>query len=500
MDSVQTILGPSGEPLSLVTPTSIAHPRALMNNGAPASLAPFAVNPFGFPALADFPNSPQISNINGVYDNLRWYLISNFWQVLSQMYCEIGLIKTICQIVVDDALRGGVEMTTKELDEDDIQQLLNYMEEHEDLVVLKETGYWDGLFGGSFTMPITENQDPEAPLNLDEFGPDSNTEFRAGDLWEVFWNYATNDPLDYGMPMGDWFSEFYMYYSHKVHHSRIWKMKGIKAPSYIRPRLRGWGLSKIEELIRELNRFLKTQDVIFEILDDSKIDIIQFEGLIDSLFGAGAAAGNLSRGNILKRADLSNAKKNYTKTGILDAKDKYQIHQPTFSGLSDVAKENRTDLACALRIPQTKLWGDSPGGMSTTDENGMENYNGMIDSEVRPKIKRNLIFMVKIRCMELFGFIPKDLMIKFKPLRYISSQDEEVIKTAKHDRLMASWQAGGIGRTQYLEGCNKDALFPMKVEVTKLSPAEMPISTGEAGAGNKPPVKEKAGVGNKKEA
>ena len=167
MDSVQTILGPSGEPLSLVTPTSIAHPRALMNNGAPASLAPFAVNPFGFPALADFPNSPQISNINGVYDNLRWYLISNFWQVLSQMYCEIGLIKTICQIVVDDALRGGFEMTTKELDEDDIQQLLNYMEEHEDLVVLKETGYWDGLFGGSFTMPITENQDPEAPLNLD---------------------------------------------------------------------------------------------------------------------------------------------------------------------------------------------------------------------------------------------------------------------------------------------------------------------------------------------
>lgn len=492
MDNVRTILGPSGESLSLVTPTSIAHPSALVNSLAPASLAPFAVNPFGFPALADFPNSPQISNINGIYDNLRWYLVSNFWQVLSQMYCEIGLVKTICQVVVDDALRGGFEITTKELDDDDIQALLNYMEENEDLVVLKETGYWNNLFGGSFTMPVTENQDPESPLNLDEFGPDSHTEFRAGDLWEVFWDYSTNNPMDYGMPMGDWFSEFYMYYGQKVHYTRLWKMKGIKAPSYIRPRLRGWGMSKIEELIRELNRFLKTQDVIFQILDDSRIDVIQFEGMIDALYGPGASQGNNSRSNIAKRADLSNAKKSYTKTAVMDAKDKYTINQASFSGFSDISKENRTELACALRIPQTKLWGDAPGGMSTTDENGMENYNGMIESEIRPTLKRNALFMIKIRCMELFGFVPKDLIVKFKSLRMISSLDEETIKTQKHDRLMASWQAGGIGRTQYLEGCNKDALFPIKVEATKLSSGEMPISSvGDAGGGDKAPGKEK---------
>ncbi len=366
------------------------------------------------------------------------------------------------------------------------------MEEKEDLMILKETGYWNNLFGGSFTMPIAENQDPEEPLNLDDFGPDSNTVFRAGDLWEVFWDYATNNPLDYGMPMGDWFSEFYMYYGIKVHHSRLWKMKGIKAPSYIRPRLRGWGMSKIEELIRELNRFLKTQDVIFQILDDSRIDVIQFEGLIDALFGPNSSRGNISNSNIAQRAEYSNAKKSYTKTAVLDAKDKYTINQASFSGFSEISKENRTELACALRIPQTKLWGDAPGGMSTTDENGMENYNGMIESEIRPTLKRNGLFMVKIRCMELFGFIPKDLVVKFKSLRYMTAQDEEDIKTKKHDRMLSSWQAGGIGRTQYLEGCNKDALFPMKVEVTKLRPDEMPVSSGLEAGGQKPPVKEKS--------
>ena len=35
--------------------------------------------------------------------------------------------------------------------------------------------------------------------------------------------------------------EYYNYYSEVVHKSRVLKLKGIEAPSFIRPRLRGWG-------------------------------------------------------------------------------------------------------------------------------------------------------------------------------------------------------------------------------------------------------------------
>jgi len=470
-----TILDAGGNPIKLI-------------NAAP-NMQPFAVNPFAFPQLANYPNSPQISNVNGMYDNMRWYLVTNFWQLLSQAYCEIGLIKTITQIPVDDALRGGCEIQTKELDEDDIQLLMNRMEEKQDFVVLKETGYWDRLFGGSFTMPMFDDQDPEEPLDLSKINENSNCEFRAGDLWELFWDYSQTMEYDYGKPFGEWDFEYFSYWGNQVHKSRIWRMTGIKAPSYIRPRLRGWGLSVIEELVREMNRFLKTQDVLFEILDDSKIDVFQFEGLIDSLFTPNAQN---NKKNIAARAEAANGRKNYLKTMVLDAKDSFTQRQLSFSGFSDIGAENRIELSCALRIPMTKLWGQSPAGFSD-GEGDQENYNGMIESEIRPVLKRNLIWMVKIRCMECFGFIPADLRVNFKSLRVLSSTDEENIKTSKHSRLLSTWQAGGIGRSQFLEACNRDNLFPMKMETTKINPNDMPMNMGMGGENKK--VEDKAGAG-----
>lgn len=491
------IYGPNGLPVMVVNDAG-----GFGGVGLPP-VAPFSVNSFAFPQLASYPEAPQISNINGIYDNLRWYLITNFWQVLSQGFCEIGLFQTIVKIPVDDALRGGCDILTSELSDDEIQRLLNHLEERLVWTALKETGYWDRLFGGSFTMPMVDDQDPEQPFDLSLIGPKSNLEFRAGDLWELFWDYSQTMGYNQGEPLGQWDFEYFSYRGHQVHSSRVWKMTGIKAPSYIRPRLRGWGLSVIEDLIREMNRFLKTQDVLYEILDQAKIDVMKFEGLIDSLFGPGAAqgaVGPMTKNNVARRASFANGRKNYFHTVVMDAKDDYIIRQPSFSGFSDIAKENRTELACALRIPQTKLWGDAPGGLSTTDENGIENYNGMIESEIRPTLKRNLTWMVKACCQELFGFVPTDLQINLKSLRQLSSTDEENIKTAKHNRLLAAWQAGAIGKKQYLEACNKDGLFPMKMENLKISPDDLPIESqgggegGEGGEGGAIPTKAGKGI------
>src|ERR1019366_8376640 len=40
-------------------------------------------------------------------------------------YCEKGIIKTVCDVPVRDAMRGGVDIKTKQLDGDEIEQLKN---------------------------------------------------------------------------------------------------------------------------------------------------------------------------------------------------------------------------------------------------------------------------------------------------------------------------------------------------------------------------------------
>ena len=61
----------------------------------------FPEMPFGSPIAG----SEQTSDPMTMFKNLRWYLLSNFRQVLSQLYVEIGLVKTLVDVPVDDAVQ-----------------------------------------------------------------------------------------------------------------------------------------------------------------------------------------------------------------------------------------------------------------------------------------------------------------------------------------------------------------------------------------------------------
>jgi hypothetical protein len=77
----------------------------------------------GFAGGSTFPGGPtyqQLSSSTTLFENLRWYLVSNFRQLLNQLFAEIGLVKTIVCVPVDDGLRGGVLFKSKQLNEEQI--------------------------------------------------------------------------------------------------------------------------------------------------------------------------------------------------------------------------------------------------------------------------------------------------------------------------------------------------------------------------------------------
>ena len=51
---------------------------------------------------------------------------------LNYGYMGYGLVQALINLPVEDAFRGGVEIETDELDEDDIKILHRYMEENDD--------------------------------------------------------------------------------------------------------------------------------------------------------------------------------------------------------------------------------------------------------------------------------------------------------------------------------------------------------------------------------
>lgn len=398
---------------------------------------------------------PQISDATTIFKSLRWYMVSNFRQVLSQLYVESGLVQTLIDVPVDSGFQGGVDVTSFQLDEEQIMELTASLERDDDYTAAKDAARWTRLFGGAGVLIITD-QDVMTPLDISKIGPDTPLKFRGVDMWELYFDKQNTEgfnPTD----LSDSEDEFYSYYGMKVHKSRVLKITGLSAPSYIRPRLRGWGYSVCEKLVRSINQYIKGTDLAFEVLDEFKLDVYKIKNLTNTLMSPKGEEA------VRRRIEIANWQKNYQNAVVMDTEDDFDHKQLSFAGLGDAMQGIRLQIAADMRMPLTKLFGISASGFNS-GEDDIEVYNSMVESEVRSKIKWHLIKMIEIKCQKLFGFIPDDLKVSFKPLRVMTSEQEENIKTQKFARLLQAKQAGEITRFEFREACNKENLLGISLD------------------------------------
>jgi phage-related protein (TIGR01555 family) len=447
-----------------------AIPNRQQNNFASSMQNWGAVFPQGYP------RSAQISEPGSIFHNLRWWLVSNLRQMLSEAYVELGIIQNVVDVPVDDALRGGIEISSKQIDEEQLAQLSAFIDEQGDLETAGFGAKWNRLFGGGAIVVFTD-QDPLTPIDVDAITEDEDVEFRAVDMWELFYDYQAVGQYEDALQSEEF--EFYDYYGERIHKSRVIPLKGIMAPSFIRPRLRGWGVSVVETLVRSVNQYLKGSDLTYEVLDEFKVDVYKINNLVASNFAPGGAES----GAVSDRVEMVNWQKNFQNAIVLDGEDEWDHKQLSFAGLAEAQEGIRMQLASDVRMPMTKLFGMSAQGFNS-GEDDIEVYNGMVESSIRGKLKHPILQMVKIRCQQLFGFVPDDLTVAFKPLRVLSSEQEENVKTQKFNRLIQARQAGEISARTFLDACNRANLFDVKVDTNRellgLDPGEGQDDTREA--------------------
>src|SRR3954471_18346943 len=156
------------------------------------------------------------------------------------------------------------------------------------------------------------------------------------------------------------------------------RLKGLTAPSFVRPRLRGWGFSVVETLVRSINQYLKATDLGFEVLDEFKLDVFKIKNLVNTLLSPNGAE------KIQKRIQLANWQKNYQNALVMDSEDDFDHKQLSFSGLAEVQDGIGKQVAADLRMPITNLFGQSAAGFNSAEDD-IEVYNAMVESQVRNK-------------------------------------------------------------------------------------------------------------------
>lgn len=480
-----------------ITPEVLPAAAPTVQNAASSAQTPLRVEnglaeAIGFGGGAQGVTTEPASDPSTIFDSLRWFLVTNFRQILSEAYGEIGIVQTLVDVPVDDALRGGIEIKSQQLSEDQIEELKNFFE-GSDLEHAGQAAKWNRLFGGAGVIVVTD-QDPETPLDLEAIGPDTPLEFKSADLWELNWDrydesFAYDTSAQIAEPLEDRDDACFNYYGVRVHKSRVLRLTGIQAPSYLRPRLRGWGVSCVEILVRSINQYIKATSLAFEVLDEFKLDVFKIKNLTSTLLSPNGTQA------VAKRVQLAAWQKNYQNAMVMDSEDDFDHKQLSFSGLAEAMLGIKQQVAADTRFPMTKLFGISAAGFNS-GEDDIEVYNSMVESQVRQRLKRDLLRMVELRSQQRFGFIPDDLTVHFKPLRVLSAVDEENVKTQKYNRLMAAKTAGLITDKEFRDAVNKGNLFDvtLKTDDSAIDEAEAEKAAkqpmgGEGGGEEKPTPK-----------
>lgn len=402
----------------------------------------------------DAGTSPTSQPNTIIYDT-SYYLITTNRILLNFAYVKHGIIKNFIDVPVDDAFSKGVQIKTKELNGKQLKQLHSYIERESILATIAQSLKWGRLFGGAGIVILTD-QNPAIQLKEDLIKPGGNLKFYAADFWEL-----TDSNLNYSNPFLRKEEDIpYNLYGKRIHKSNVLRVLGKEPPSIVRPRLRGFGLSEVESVIRALNSYLKIQDVIYQLLDEAKIDVYGVKNFNTSL------ATQKGTEAITKRIILANHSKNYMNGICVDTEDTYHQKQIAFSGLSDMYEKSMLGVASALRMTIPKLFGTTATGFGSGDD-GIENYNAMVESEIRAKCKYLVIDVIDLCCRHLFGFCPEDLTIEWESLRILKHTEEQTVKTEEFNRTLEAFNSGLIDGQDAVDCINHKNLLPVTVKLSK---------------------------------
>lgn len=410
------------------------------------------------------PNGPMINNTTSLEINLRRYLVTVQRPTLNYLYQENGLIRTFVDEPVDDALRGGVDIESDQLSTEDIQRLQEALDEDEAWETVKTAGKWARLFGGGGIV-INNGQDPSTPLDLTSMNEKTPFQMWDCDRWELTMPNDDHRPETLFAASG---TTYFQYYTvARLHRSRVLSMKGDVAPSLTRRMLMGWGLSIVEKAIRDINQYIKATNLIFELLDEAKIDVYKMKDYTSALAMPGGDA------RIRNAMGLTNSMKNYLNAVLMDKEDDYEQKTMTFSGLAEMLKEIRIGIASTLRMPVTKLFGISAAGFNS-GEDDIENYNAMIESDIRPRLRPIIKQVLHLYCMKVFGYIPENLTFKFKSLRILGSVEEADIKVKEQTMVLANFDRGLMTEQESMEAQRIKGII-----VNKKTKAELGMIDGQ---------------------
>lgn len=362
------------------------------------------------------------------------------------------------QVAADEKLKkSDDEYFREEVSREEIRRIEIYIRRSQLWEKVKQALIWNRLYGGSGIV-VLDGQRPDKPLKLENITKDTDLEFIICDNWMLSGvrPYDVSEGTITQNNTVNWMSDTpFSINGHAVHKSRVILFKGKDFPPLYRSVGRGWGMSVLEPLVRTLNKSIKNENVIFELLDEAKMDVFKFYGFNDAMQDDQATQA------ITARVGFAEQTKNYMNGILLDSEDEYAQKQIHFNGLSDLKVDARVDVAADARITMNKLYGTSPAGFNS-GESDRETYADTVEAEIRIPSEAAMIRLLEIIGRKVLGKT-LDFDIEWSSLIRTSAYEEEKRKTLMLANLNEANIWGRITNKEWQEAVNKYNLLGVDV-------------------------------------
>mgnify|MGYP003653176387 CR=1 FL=1 len=167
---------------------------------------------------------------------------------------------------------------------------------------------------------------------------------------------------------------------------------------------------------------------------------MQIEGLREII-----AAGGQAQKNLVTALDMMREMQSIEGTTLLDSKDVFAAHTYSFGGIDDVIMQFAQQLAGAIGVPMSRLFGQSPKGLNATGEGDMRVYHENIAAAQESQLRGGLNKVVAVEYRSLFGRdVPDDLDFDFRPLVGMSDQDKSTLAGTTANVVIAAYDSGVI--------------------------------------------------------
>jgi uncharacterized protein len=358
---------------------------------------------------------------------------------LEAAYRGSWVVRAAVDALPEDMTRAGIEMSG--LEPDDISVLDRDMTSMAVWDALCDAGKWANLYGGCLAVMLIEGQDFSTPLDPDRIAKGQFKGLLILDRWMI--SPPIGDVVtDYGPDMGrpvyyNVIADYAAIPKAKIHYSRVIRLDGMDLPFYQRVSENGWGLSVLEPMWDRLIAFDSASVGAGQLIYKAHLRTMSIDGLRDIIATGGPMLAGLKAQ--IEFIRLAQSNEGIT---VVDAKDKFEAHQYSFAGLSDMLLQFAQQLCGALGMPFTRLFGQSPTGLGATGEGEMKQWHEKVKQYQERRLRRGLHRLLAVMSMSSLGKpLPDDFAFEFRNLQEMSEVEKSTIAKSTVEAVTAAVDA-----------------------------------------------------------